>query len=190
MGGMIMDMKEILLTGLIVLIVPFVCQKKSVMIPVFIGLITLCMKFPFDLPFNFQFDLRQILLILGALYGGYIAAIWLALGIFTVHFLFEPNQFLNPFALLLICIFVPYFANRIHQFSLKSKMLITIGIGIGAGMITFLTAVPIVGLGYHYGSVLEYLLNVGIGLGVAVYLNELAISKQVISGGDLTNVSP
>ncbi|MCT8137967.1 hypothetical protein H1D32_09485 [Anaerobacillus sp. CMMVII] len=87
--------------------------------------ITLCILFPYQLmvPEGFQFDLRQIPLIIGALYGGYHIAWWLFLVSAIVRYLTGSGgeglylALINQFAIFL---FVPlakeyYFKLRYHK---------------------------------------------------------------------------
>lgn len=82
--------------------------------------ILLCLSFPVPFFDGFTFDLRQIPLIIGALYGGFIVAIPLALLLVLYRFLIGDDGFyVNFYVISLIFIFVPLLRN--HYLLLKPK---------------------------------------------------------------------
>lgn len=104
----------------------------------------LCLSFPVTVSEEFVFDLRQIPLIIGALYGGYVVAIPLYFITNFYRFIISADGvWISILATTFIIIFVPLLRNNYFKSKTGIKILMNMGISIMSSLIVVLTAIVI-----------------------------------------------
>ncbi|WP_209807869.1 LytS/YhcK type 5TM receptor domain-containing protein [Ammoniphilus resinae] len=95
------------------------------MVVTFIAMIAafLCMSYPVEFFPGFFFDLRQISLILAALYGGHWVSAWLYIGVFTYRFLLGGDGvYISFITVTLIFLILPFLSPWYTKLTIAQKL--------------------------------------------------------------------
>lgn len=136
--------------------------------------IILCMSFPIEFFPGFNFDLRQVLLIIGALYGGYYFSAWLFMTVIGYRLMIGGDGvFVSFFVVTLITLFIPLLTDIYSKLKLYQKVFISIVIAeISAFLTIFLTFfISQTPVEFHSISI-NYFVIQGLSMGFVVYLVE------------------
>lgn len=140
--------------------------------------IILCMSFPISFSSGFNFDLRQIPFILGVLYFGFRAGIWLYLGLIAYRFLLEGGGiYVNFLSVTLILLSVPFFRTTYLNLSLMKKMTVTVILSLLFGSLTTITTDLFSYVPNHFSF--EYLALQMFGMWLTTYLVETVVRKNI-----------
>jgi len=132
------------------------------------------MSFPIEFFPGFNFDLRQVLLITGALYGGYYFTAWLFMTVIGYRLIIGGDGiFVSFFVVTIITLFVPLLADIYSRLKLYQKVLVSIAMAeISAFLTIFLTFfISQTPIEFHFISI-NYFVIQGISMGFVVYLVE------------------
>lgn len=136
--------------------------------------IILCMSFPIEFFPGFNFDLRQVLLITGALYGGYYFTAWLFMTVIGYRLIIGGDGiFVSFFVVTIITLFVPLLADIYSRLKHYQKVLVSIAMAeISAFLTIFLTFfISQTPIEFHFISI-NYFVIQGLSMGFVVYLVE------------------
>jgi len=91
----------------------------------------LCMSYPVEFFPGFFFDLRQISLILAALYGGHWVSAWLYIGVFTYRFLLGGDGvYISFITVTLIFLILPFLSPWYSKLTMVQKMITAVSFSV------------------------------------------------------------
>lgn len=142
--------------------------------------ILLCMTFPIEFFPGFMFDLRQVLLILGALYGGYLFGGWLFITILSYRFFIGgEGVYVNFIVISLITIFIPLMFKTYAKLKMDKKILISVIFAELSALLTIFFSHIFSETAFKYQSVsVNYFIIQGLSMGLVIYLVETMKSNQ------------
>lgn len=140
--------------------------------------IVLCMTFPISFSSGFNFDLRQIPFILGVLYFGFRAGIWLYLGLIAYRFLLDGGGIYVSFlTVTLILLSVSFLRTMYLNLSVQKKMTVTVILSLLFGSLTTITTDLFSYVPNHFS--IEYLALQMFGMWLTTYLVETVVRKNI-----------
>lgn len=136
--------------------------------------IIVCMSFPIEFFPGFHFDLRQVLLIIGALYGGYFFSTWLFMTILAYRFIIGGDGvFISFVVITILSLCVPLLIDFYSKIKLYQKVILAVIVAETSAFFTiflthFYSQTP-----FHFQTIsIGFFVIQGLAMGLVVYLVE------------------
>lgn len=134
----------------------------------------LCMSFPIEFFPGFHFDLRHVLLIIGALYGGYYFSCWLFVTVLAFRFFLGGDGiYVNFFVITLISVCVPLLSTIYSKLKLYQKVLIAFILAEISAVLVILLSHLVLQTPYDFQATsIKYFVVQGLSMCLVIYLVE------------------
>lgn len=132
------------------------------------------MSFPIEFFPGFHFDLRHVLLIIGALYGGYYFSSWLFITVLAFRFFLGGDGiYVNFFVITLISLCVPLLSDIYSKLKLYQKVLVAFILAeVSAVLVILLSHLVLQSPFEFHTTSIKYFVVQGLSMGLVVYLVE------------------
>lgn len=134
----------------------------------------LCMSFPIEFFPGFHFDLRQVLLIIGALYGGFYFSSWLFMTVLAYRFLLGGDGvYVSFFVITFISLCVPLLSEYYTKLKLYEKVIVSIILAEISAFLTIFLSHFVSQTPFEFQEIsINYFVIQGLSMGLVVYLVE------------------